>query len=517
MRFAALIAGVCLALAPSASLKAESPLASLLASVRAAGGTPYAFHLRAIESETVDGTREERELQLDGARRFLRRCEGIACRGLYFDGRHAFETNLNDTALPAAAPSPFEGALQVVLLEAFADPNFPMQGGEVALRTPVEHNGISYARLRVRVTPLDTPVDVWIDPQTHLVAAIEDAAQRVSFQYAAEPSVLPALPSELAWDGPNARAQHFSGWTIVDKPLAAPVGLVPVFAAPVAVLKLLPSERGALPVVACTIAGRTVPALLDTGNSSLGMSLELAERLNIEPSGGTFSIRGVGQYVTGIAPGPSFALGPVAFPPAKFALLHELHHYGYELVLGADVFAHLRVSIDYARGEVRLAPANDSPQPSAMTSARAIARTLTGPGSVPLEFANFVPVAQVRLGATAASLALDTGDESTVNLAGDYYARNPALFTPTGSLPVAGIGGASTELVGTIPSISLAGFQVTRQRIGATKGLVSTADGHLGSGFLAHFVTTFDYANARLELVPRGGDTAISVMPSASP
>ena len=111
-------------------------MASLLAAVRAAGGTPYAFHLRAIVSETVDGTREERDLQLDGARRFLRQCEGIACRGIYFDGRHSFETNLNDTALPAAAPSPFDAALQAVLLEAFADPNFQMRGGEVALRAP---------------------------------------------------------------------------------------------------------------------------------------------------------------------------------------------------------------------------------------------------------------------------------------------------------------------------------------------------------------------------------------------
>ncbi len=507
MRFAALVAGVCLALTSSAPSRAESPLASLLAAVRAAGGTPYALHLRAIVSETVDGTRAERDLQLDGAQSFLRQCEGIACRGIYSDGRHSFETNLNDTALPAAAPVPFDEALQAVLLEAFADPNFPVRGGEVALRPPLERNGVSYARLRVRVPPLGATVDVSIDPQTHLVAAIEDDAHRVTFSYPAAPNVLPALPSDLTWDGPHARVQHFSDWTIVDKPLAAPAGLIPVFSGPTAVLKMLASERGALPVVACTIGGRTVPALLDTGNSSLAMSLELAERLGIEPSGGAFSIRGVGQYVTGVALGPSFALGPVTFPPAKFALLHELHRFGYELVLGADVFAPLRVTIDYAKGEVFLAPASDEFAPR---------RQLTVPGSVPLEFENFVPVAQVRLGATSAALALDTGDESTINLSGDFYARNPTLFTPTGSLPVAGIGGASTETVGTIPSVALAGFQVAHQRIGATKGLAATADGHLGSGFLAHFVATFDYASARLELVPRGGDAAVSSLPSAS-
>ena len=309
----------------------------------------------------------------------------------------------------------------------------------------------------------------------------------------------PALPSDIVFAGSSeGRTQHFTGWALVAEPLKAPAGVVPVFSGAASVLKMLPGRHGGLPVVACTIAGRTVPALLDTGNSSLAMSLELAEQLGIEPSGGAFSIRGVGQYVTGVAEGPAFTLGSVRFPAAKFALLHDVHRYGYELVLGADLFAHANVTIDYGKGEVRIAPAGGEPATR---------------NSAVLSFENFVPVTGVRLGMTNALLALDTGDESTINLGDDFYAKNPGIFTPSGNTSVAGIGGTSTEVFGTIPSVRLAGFDVARQRIGATKGLSPTADGHLGSGFLSHFVATFDYADARLDLAPRSDDPAVSSRP----
>ncbi len=502
MRFAAVVAGVCLGLASFAQSRAESSLDNLLAAVRVSGGTPYTYHLRSTLSEMVDGVPQERELELEGPRRFLQHCEGLACRGMFFDGNQTFETDSNETALPTgASASAFDASLQAVLLEEFADPKFRALGGSVALLDPIHIGGKRYVRLRIGV-PSGSPVDVAIDAQTYLVAAVVDPRHHLTFAYPADGDALPALPSAIVWDGRNGRTQRFSNWTIVPEPLAVPAGLVPSFGGQEGVVKMLPTGRGTvLPVVACTIGGHTVTALLDTGDSNLAMSLELAEELGVEPIGAALSVRGVGQYATGLAPGPGFAIGSVAFPPAKFAVLHDIHQYGYDLVLGADVFAHVRVAIDYAKQEVRFSPESDEPAP---------------PNAVQLDFEDFVPVAHVWLGATPAALALDTGDDASVDLSGDFYARNTSLFSPTSTVPIAGIGGNSTELVGTIPSVTLVGFEVTRQKIGAIKGLVATGDGHLGSGFLAHFIATFDYGHARVELVPRGGDTAVSSVPSHS-
>jgi len=309
------------------------------------------------------------------------------------------------------------------------------------------------------------------------------------------------LPSSIAWQGPEAREQQFGPWSIVQEPLSAPAGLVPAFGAPRVSTKMLSTGRAtALPVVACTIDKRTVPCLLDTGNSGLSMSLELAESLGIEPSGGAYQIRGVGQYATGVALGPAFSIGAVNFPEAKFSVLHDIHRYGYDVILGADAFAHARITVDYARGNVLIEPPSAPPADAAL----------------PLTFENFVPVAQVSLGDTPVALALDTGDESSINLSGDFYADHSGLFAPTASVPVAGIGGTSEEVTGTIASVRVAGFSVARQTIGATKRLHATADGHLGSAFLAHFTVVFDYANARAELVPRADDPAVSRVPDVA-
>ena len=502
MRFAALVAGVCLGLAWLGPSRADSDLEHLLASVRAAGGAPYAYHVRARLSEIDDGIPQQHDLELEQTRRFLQDCQGLACRGLFTDGRRSFETDSNGTAEPSGdSPSLFDASLQAVLLEEFADPEFRTQGGSVVMLEPFERSGSTYPRLRVSPR-LGSPVDVTLDPHTYLVTGVEDRWHRVTFAYPGERGTLPALPSQIVWAGRTAWTQHFSHWSIVDGPLALPAGLAPVFEGRDAVAKMVPpGNEPFMPAVACTIGGRTVTALLDTGDSNIAMSLELAEDLGVEASGGALAIHGIGQYVTGIAAGPGFAIGAVAFPAAKFALLHDIHRYGYDLVLGADVFAHVRVTLDYAKQEVRFSPASDDVAPQ---------------DALQIHFENFIPVAQAWLGATPAALALDTGDDASVNLAGDFYARNPSLFAPTASLQVAGVGGSSTQLVGTIPSVTLARFEVRQQKIGATKGLNATADGHLGSGFLSHFIATFDYAHARVELVPRGGDTAVSSMPASS-
>jgi hypothetical protein len=124
---------------------------------------------------------------------------------------------------------------------------------------------------------------------------------------------------------------------------------------------------------------------------------------------------------------------------------------------------------------------------------------------VPLAFDNFVPQVDVQLGTLPAQtqLTLDTGDESTINLAFSFYQAHKAqLFPPTSESTVSGVGGSSVELQGTIPHVQIGGYSIESSAIGATPSLPSTELGHLGAGLLAHFNVTIDYAAGLLHFVP---------------
>jgi hypothetical protein len=122
--------------------------------------------------------------------------------------------------------------------------------------------------------------------------------------------------------------------------------------------------------------------------------------------------------------------------------------------------------------------------------------------TIPLAFQNFVPVVNVQLGTVDAQLAVDTGDESNINLSYDFYKEHQDLFNATEQHTISGVGGTSVELIGKIPQVKIGDLSVGEQRIGATQTLHGTAYGHLGAAFLAHFRIVLDYANGELHLVP---------------
>lgn len=223
------------------------------------------------------------------------------------------------------------------------------------------------------------------------------------------------------------------------------------------------------------------------------MSLEFAEKLGLEPHGGAFDISGVGNYITGIVKAGAIVVGPATYPAAQYVVLHDLHQYGYDVVLGADAFARSRITIDYAKRDVVFAAVG----------------TGNATGGIPLGFDNFIPVLPVRIGDAVVPLAVDTGDESAINVAYDYYEAHPTLFKASGTVPVSGIGGTSDEITGDAPRVRVGEFEIAHTKIGATKRMPATARGHLGSGALRHFTVTFDYERSRIELVPRAGDTSV--------
>ena len=123
--------------------------------------------------------------------------------------------------------------------------------------------------------------------------------------------------------------------------------------------------------------------------------------------------------------------------------------------------------------------------------------------TVPIAFENFVPVVNVGLGDLDTALAVDTGDESNINLAYDFYAKHPGLFSVTQRRSVSGIGGSSIEMIGEIPQVRIGDYRTGPQRIGTTQTLHGTAFGHLGAAFLQQFIVQLDYAAAQLRLTPR--------------
>jgi hypothetical protein len=265
---------------------------------------------------------------------------------------------------------------------------------------------------------------------------------------------------------------------------------------------MLTDERGdALPIVGCTLGGKRARCLLDSGNSGLALSLEFAERLGLEPSGGAFEISGVGRYATGLVTGPPLAIGELHYPAATYAVLDDIDALGFDVVLGADVFAHARITLDYAQRSVTFAP------PGAPDAA----------AGLPLSFEDLLPQLVVGLDDLEVPLVVDTGDASTLNLSAGFYAAHASLFAPRETRAVAGVGGASEQLTGEIARTRVGPYLVAKQRIGVTQKLLAGARGHIGSGLLAHFTTVFDYAAGRIELTPRPGDAAVSTLPAWRP
>src|SRR5271165_664663 len=185
MRFAPSVAVVCLSLALSLRMaaSADAPLDRLLLKIRAAAGTPYAYHVRTIFSDDADPGSVRRTLDVEGLRRFVHHCAGDACNGRYDDGQHSFQTNLNGTALPIQAPSAFDLTLQAVIVDDFADAGFRAAGGSVALREPVARGGKNFFRITVSA-PRGAPFDVLVDSQSYVVAGTDDGRTEIDFRYA---------------------------------------------------------------------------------------------------------------------------------------------------------------------------------------------------------------------------------------------------------------------------------------------------------------------------------------------
>jgi hypothetical protein len=460
----------------------QNDIVRLLEQMRASAGPVWAAHIVSISRLTFEGTPAVVSSESQAFRVIIRRCTGELCDGSYFDGQRLYTFNMNGTSLPQSLENqPYLRALRLVATLNFLSPSFIAHGGRLGDAGSESLSGHVY-RTIVVADPQSLAIRVYIDPASGLVryARAFGSAEMYEFRSYRHVGAL-NLPFDVLSNG--KAFEHYDDRAVVSSAFHPPHGLTPVLReTPTSV----PTDPNAIePIIDCSVNGVPLRCLIDTGNSGLSLSSEIASRLGA-PVVGTYKVRGLGGYATQVVRAGPLRIGSAIYPEAYYVVLNDLRRYGYDVVLGSDVFGATGVVVDLGSHVVRFGASLD-PQSIA----------------VPLSFEHFIPIVRVGLGSVDADLAVDTGDESNVNLAYDFYAKHPGLFTVTSHRPVSGIGGSSVEMIGEIPQVTIGGYRAGPQRIGTTWTLHGTASGHLGAAFWQQFIIGFDYAGGQLHLIPR--------------
>src|ERR1700732_3113889 len=281
VRFAAIASLISLLSTLSLPANGASPptLDELLTRANLASGAPYKHHLR---SHGVDGAGRSVFLDEEGVASVRRRCNRALCFGLYLDGARLYNTNFNDTPLPVSGGAPIERTYQTIVSYAFTDPNFRRGGGRLAEREPLTSGGRIFRRITV-VPRGGSAMDVSLDEATSLIASASSIDGTYRFVFGDQRPISGGLTIPFAIDLNGKPFDRFDVREESAGQFEPPAGLVPHFAAGSGGADML---RGDRPIVACTIGGITVPCLLDTGNSGMAMSLELAAALRLHATAG---------------------------------------------------------------------------------------------------------------------------------------------------------------------------------------------------------------------------------------
>lgn len=469
----------------SATLGAMHPpenLETLLDRMRAASGPVWRTHTTSASRVTFANDAADVHSEAQGLRFATYECAGSICAGTYFDGERVFSININGTTLPSSdVGDPYLRGQRTIASLAFLDPDFTKTGGTIVDNDLTEISGVEFRTLIVSNGD-GTAMDVFVDPKTATIRYFRDVNGDATFEYRDYRDVPGGLRLPFLVLRNGALLEKYDSRDTTRDAFTAPHGPTPTFKGPPAPIQT--DNNREIPIVACTIGGIHTNCLIDSGNSGFAMSAELAQQLHAEAVG-SFQVRGLGDYSTQVVRADDLSLGNATFPAANYVVLPDIRKFGYDVVLGADLFGNTTVSLDPAHNQVTLG----ATRPAHGTR-------------VALVFQNFVPVLTVRLGRLGTQLALDTGDESNINLAYDFYQEHRDLFSATEQRSVAGVGGASVEIIGTIPEVRVGDLLADHQRIGATPALHGTAFGHLGAGFLSHYNVFIDYAKSSVLFSP---------------
>jgi len=449
---------------------AAAPPPDPLGAIAAANGHAAAVRLRAMGTRVVEGRTVTTTLDVLGAQRLVRRCVGGVCGGTWFDGSREWTFALNDVALPEEVDGSTltQRTLAAIASYLFAEPAFRAGGGTVS------PSGAGRWRVRARD---GVELIAVVDPATQAVARIDTAEGRPLAVYARQTR---AGGASFALDraGPY-ESGPLDAVDVVADPLGPPAGAPATFSGD-ATLGL---GSDPIPIVACSLGGRTVRCLLDSGATPSAITLDLAEALGLEPHG-ELEIAGNSRFATGFVETGPLALGPARFGRVRLAVVPPSRAARFDVVVGSDLLARVRMVFDRAGRAVRiLAPGTGADAPSA----------------VRLTFHNGSPIVQTMFGPKGARALFDTGDQAVLSIGYAAYRVGPQWAVVSRGQSV-GIAGADDVITVEIPDVRIGPLA-----LGATRTAVrrTQATAHVGIGLWDRYLVDLDESAGRALFTPR--------------
>ncbi len=438
-----------------------------LAEIAAANGHAAAVHFRATGEHVVDGRRERVTVEALGVRRMLRRCIADACAGWWFDGRRLATFGLNGVTIPQEDDelTPARRTIAAIVSYAFAEPAF-RAGGGVAER-------VGQHAWRVRAVD-GSALIAEFDAHTSVLARIitPDGAPVSTFS-----RTVRAGDASFARERSGFDEESLESVETLPGPLDAPDDVLATFSGSEAA----PLASESIPIVECSIAGRPVRCLLDTGATPSAIALPLVESLGLEPRG-EIEITGFSRFATGFVTAGPLVLGSAHFASARFAVIPSVNGAHFDVVIGADLLYRLGLAVDRAHGVVRV---TRPVEPG-------------GPAPPALTFIGGVPHIDAELGGERSHALLDTGDASIVSLGYADYRRGPQWPLADRSF-ASGVGGATDAFAVTVPDVRFGNETLgpTHVEVGRTQDQV-----HVGIGIWTRCVVELDESLGRFGCAP---------------
>ncbi len=251
-----------------------------------------------------------------------------------------------------------------------------------------------------------------------------------------------------------------------------------------------------------TIDGQPATVIVDTGGANV-LTPAAARRLGLS-SEGEMAGRGVGEQRVKVsfARARELKFGELIYSQPNFYVmdlgtLSAQEGETIDGIVGYELFQRFGVTLDYARGEVRLSePARFKPP--------------AGATEIPMRLTDRIPLIEGMLDGTPMTISVDTGSRSTFTAYGPFT-RDHELVTRYRAAPEAiagwGVGGGSLGRAVRVGELRL-GDQVLRQVAAelftGDKGAFAAPDVgvNLGSGALRRFTVAFNYQAKRMYLAP---------------
>lgn len=363
-----------------------------------------------------------------------------------------------------------------------------------------------------------SPMDVWLDAATHLIAKIEvtDSSNVTTtiryFRYRRVSGVVYPFASTTGTG--NARNDNYSTVTAVvlrprivaadfTRPANLRLGSIAGGISTSVPFDLDSSEKGHIVVLASINGSRPLHFVFDTGGSAI-VTPEVASEIGLHGKGQVVAGgAGEAQVTAQIASGATLRLGAatlrnqevgiIAMPPS---LVENTGKYRTDGIIGYEMLKNFVITVDYVNRRMTLTNPESFSAEGRGTAIRFDSAT--------------IPIIAARLNGVDGRFMLDTGNAFFNTISNDFLAKNG--LNPPGDRAVlvqssGNLGGALRTPLWRASKLSIGPYQldapvfaVTQTRKGALAG--TTFAGNIGEPILSRFDLTFDYAHNTIYFKP---------------